>query len=115
MYICNGYQARFIFSFFKSVSLFQAFFIVLCLCSILFYPQFCLVLRIVVSSSLIKENCLNEHTDVHSGLSCCLSVWDLGQAWVTGWVWAVSTANTLLNVLAWMGSLPCLSWAASSG
>lgn len=44
-----------------------------------FYPQFCLVLRTVVSSSLIKENCLNEPTDVHSGLSCYLSVCDLEQ------------------------------------
>lgn len=35
MYICNGYQARYIFLF-RSVSLFQVFFIVLCLFSVLF-------------------------------------------------------------------------------
>lgn len=29
-------------------------------------PRFCLVLRTVVSSSLIKENCLNEFTDANA-------------------------------------------------
>lgn len=80
-----------------------------------FYPQFCLVLRIVVSSSLIKENCLNEPRDVHSGFSCCLSMWDLDQVWVIGWVWAVSTVNILLKVLTGTGGFLFPSWAAFSG
>lgn len=38
MYICNGYQARFIFLF-SSVSLFQVFIIVLCLFSVFSLPD----------------------------------------------------------------------------
>ena len=84
-------------------SLFPSFlYSVMLIFSFFFPPWFCLVLRTVVSSSLIKENCLNEFTDVNASDPSCFWLWDMKQKLpikVFCGIWLGKSSVTLFNIL----------------